>query len=68
MTTGIRRSYTKLRGVGQEKDTKTHQMRRIALDTETIVLLREHKARMQQRCHELGAGWSENSFVFGTIS
>ncbi|MFJ8813051.1 site-specific integrase [Amycolatopsis thermoflava] len=60
----IRRSYTKLRGVGQEKDTKTHQMRRIALDTETIVLLREHKARMQERCHELGAKRSENSFVF----
>ncbi len=50
--------------MGQEKDTKTHQMRRVALDTETIVLLREHKARMQQRCHELGAKWSENSFVF----
>lgn len=31
----VRKSYTTLRGVGREKDTKTHQMRRIALDTET---------------------------------
>ncbi|MGH3908024.1 MAG: tyrosine-type recombinase/integrase [Pseudonocardiaceae bacterium] len=29
------------KGVGTEKDTKTHQMRRIALDTETVALLQE---------------------------
>jgi integrase len=60
----IRRSYTKLRGNGKEKDTKTHQMRRIALDTETIVLLREHKARSQQRYRDLDAEWSEDTYVF----
>ncbi|MEO7195422.1 MAG: hypothetical protein ABIZ05_11465 [Pseudonocardiaceae bacterium] len=50
----IRSSYTLRRGVGTEKDTKTHQMRRIALDTETIVLLREHKDRCQARMNEFG--------------
>jgi integrase-like protein len=39
-------------------------MRRIALDTETIVLLREHKARCQQRYRDLGAEWNENTYVF----
>ncbi|MBN6037737.1 site-specific integrase [Amycolatopsis sp. 195334CR] len=60
----IRRSYTTLRGVGTEKDTKTHQMRRIALDTETTVLLREHLARCQQRYEALGVQWNADSYVF----
>ena len=60
----IRRSYTKLRGNGREKDTKTHQMRRIALDTETTVLLREHKARCQQRHAGLGTKWNEDTYLF----
>lgn len=34
---------------GKEKDTKTHQNRRIALDTETVVLLREQRERVNQR-------------------
>ncbi len=57
-------SYTTLKGVGREKDTKTHQMRRIALDTETTVLLREHKIRCQKLYALLGADWDENSYVF----
>lgn len=60
----VRSSYTTLKGVGREKDTKTHQMRRIALDTETTVLLREHKRRCQELFAELGAKWDENSYVF----
>ena len=41
-------------GVGVEKDTKTHQMRRIALDTETVALLTEHKRRCAERMRALG--------------
>jgi integrase len=41
----IRRNYVLYKGVGVEKDTKTHQMRRIALDSETVTLLREHRVR-----------------------
>jgi integrase len=37
-TIDIRRSYILHKGVGTEKDTKTHQMRRIALDSETVTL------------------------------
>ena len=38
----IRRNYVWTNGRGVEKDTKTHQMRRIALDPETVELLRAH--------------------------
>ncbi|MPY85974.1 MAG: tyrosine-type recombinase/integrase, partial [Actinophytocola sp.] len=60
----VRRSYTVVRGVGSEKDTKTHQIRRIALDSETIVLLREHKQRCQQEREQLDLLWSEDFYVF----
>lgn len=60
----VRRSYRLRHGVGTEKDTKTHQMRRIALDTETVVLLTEHKDRCAQRLRELGAELADDMYVF----
>jgi integrase len=60
----IRRSYVMSRGKGKEKDTKTHQMRRIALDSETIALLRAHKERSRQRLTELGIALTDDMFVF----
>ena len=53
-TIEIRRNYILHRGVGVEKGTKTHQMRRIALDSETVALLREHRERVRARIGELG--------------
>jgi integrase len=52
--------------LGKEKGTKTHQNRRIALDTETVVLLKEHKARVKQRVEDLGLEFSEDVFVFSS--
>jgi integrase len=49
----VRSSYRLRGGVGVEKDTKTHQMRRIALDSETVALLLEHKARCAERMRDL---------------
>jgi integrase len=49
---------------GKEKDTKTHQNRRIALDTETVVLLKEHRKRVEARLSELGRKFTEDKFVF----
>lgn len=63
----IRRSYTLRRGVGKEKDTKTHQMRRIALDTETLVLLKEHKQRCRDRLAKFGIELTEDMYVFSGI-
>lgn len=49
---------------GKEKDTKTHQSRRIALDTETLVLLREQRERVRDRVASLGVEFSDDMFVF----
>jgi hypothetical protein len=50
-STWTRRSSTLRRNwvLGAEKDTKTHQNRRTALDSETLTLLREHQARVEAR-------------------
>ena len=60
----IRSSYRLRHGVGIEKDTKTHQMRRIALDTETVGLLREHRQRWRDRLAELGLELTDDMYVF----
>lgn len=49
---------------GKEKDTKTHQSRRIALDTETLVLLSEQRLRVQKRVESLGTKFSDDLFAF----
>ena len=42
----IRRNFVQRQGRKIEKDTKTHQMRRIALDPETIIVLEEYHNRV----------------------
>jgi integrase len=49
---------------GKEKDTKTHQNRRIAFDTETVVLLKEQRDRVRARVEALGCEFSDDLFVF----
>ena len=39
-------------------------MRRIALDSETVALLTEHKSRCAERMQALGSELSENMYVF----
>jgi integrase len=60
----VRRSYRLRHGVGVEKDTKTHQMRRIAFDSETVALLTEHKRRCAERLRLLGGELTEDMYVF----
>lgn len=50
--------------LGKDKDTKTHQNRRIALDSETVTLLREHRARVEARVTSLGRPFMNELFVF----
>jgi integrase len=64
----VRRSYRLRYGVGVEKDTKTHQMRRIALDNESVVLLAEYKARCTQRMKDLGTTLTEDMYVFPRLA
>ncbi|MDQ3763525.1 MAG: site-specific integrase [Actinomycetota bacterium] len=60
----IRRSLVRRNGKTILKDTKTHQMRVIKLDQDTIGILREHKARAEQRCAELSTTLNDDAFVF----
>ena len=47
-----------------EKDTKTHQHRRVVLDDETVDVLREHRARCQQNAGSLGLELPPTAYVF----
>jgi integrase len=61
----VRRNFIKRNGIEKTKATKTHQMRRVALDTETVVLLAEQKTRVQTRCAEGGIDFDEEKiYVF----
>ncbi|TDP97927.1 tyrosine-type recombinase/integrase [Labedaea rhizosphaerae] len=51
---------------GKEKDTKTHQSRRIALDTETLVLLKEQRERVKARRAKAELDFSDDLFVFSS--
>jgi integrase len=47
-----------------EKDTKTHQARRVAIDAATVDLLAAHKTAMEQRAELCGLILGEGAFVF----
>lgn len=47
-----------------EKDTKSHQQRRLALDEETLDLLRQHRARCEVYAQAIDARLAEEAFVF----
>lgn len=47
-----------------EKDTKTHQHRRVVVDEETAALLREHRALAEAQAEEFGAKLDNSGYVF----
>jgi integrase len=47
-----------------EKDTKSHQERRIALDAETIAILDEHLERQDAMAKELDLTLDDSAFLF----
>jgi integrase len=56
----IRRNYVD----GIEKDTKTHQIRRIALDNDTCQLLSAQRERYEEQIRALGDEPRDDAFVF----
>ncbi len=60
----IRRNYVRAGGKSVEKDTKTHQMRRLALDSTTVEVLSEHYARYQAACRSVGTDANPQAFLF----
>jgi integrase len=68
-TTGvltIRTSIAQLGAKTWEKDTKTHQQRRIALDEQTLSLLRAYLRRCQQRAETLDFRLPDDARMFST--
>jgi integrase len=51
-------------GVLREKDTKTHQQRRVALDEETVEVLLGHRELRKQLLLDLGLDWNPEAYVF----
>ncbi len=60
----LERSIDQRSGRTWEKDTKTHQHRRIALDPETVTLLAAHRRRCEARAEMLGVPLADAAFVF----
>ncbi|MGH3569458.1 MAG: site-specific integrase [Pseudonocardia sp.] len=60
----IRRNYVRSSRQGIEKDTKTHQMRRISLDAETVAVLAEHRGRYDERARALVVEPVDQAFLF----
>jgi integrase len=64
-TITIRRTvYVDAQGQLQEKDTKTHQQRRVVLDAETAAVLRERRARAAAQAEALGSSLQPDCYVF----
>jgi integrase len=61
----LRRSlYVDELGEVREKDTKTHQQRRIALDADTVEVLRTVLDESRSRATALDVDWSDQGYVF----
>lgn len=60
----IRRNYVWLAGRGIEKDTKTHQMRRIALDPATVDVLTAHRQQYEAQVRAIGLEPTDDAFLF----
>jgi integrase len=66
-TVWLRRAIRKEGGRLVEAELKTHQQRRIALDAETVAVLREHHERCRARATALGFELAPDAFVFSGV-
>jgi integrase len=60
----LRRSLYMDGGVLREKDTKTHQQRRVALDAETVDVFVRHREAREKQLQAIGIEWDLNAYVF----
>lgn len=63
-TLTVERSNAQTRAGLHEKTTKTAQRRRVALDEGTVLLLREHRRRMEDQCRQLGIRLGASAYLF----
>jgi len=60
----IRRNLVRQDGTTVIKDTKTHQMRIVSLDPDTVAILTDHKRRVEYQCAGIGTTLTDDAFVF----
>jgi integrase len=60
----VRRNYVRVKGRAIEKDTKTHRMRRLALDAATVAVLTEHHQRYLDRARVLEIEPTGEAYLF----
>jgi len=63
-TVSISRNYVRANRKGREKDTKTHQMRRVSLDPATVEVLTEHRQRYDDLAKAVGIKPADDAFLF----
>lgn len=63
----VRRNYVRANGEGYDKDTKSHQMRRLSIDEPTVDLLRAHQASCEQLLALLGLRLGDDHYVFSAV-
>ena len=60
----IERSNAHPKAGVKEKETKTRQQRRVALDPQTLEMLTAHRDRCEQRCGTLGCELDPSAYLF----
>ncbi len=60
----VHRSNAQTKAGIKEKETKTGQRRKVALDPHTLGLLSQHGELWEQRCSDLGCALDPDTFVF----
>jgi integrase len=63
----IRRSISQVAQELREKDTKTHQSRRVALDDATVVVRRQHRRRQGELALALGVHVADDALPFADV-
>jgi integrase len=63
-TVVLRKSRGQVSAKQWEKDTKTHQQRRVALDSDTIEAMTEHRGRCEARAQSVGVELTPDAYVF----
>lgn len=60
----VKQNHVRARGKTYDKDTKTHQERRVSLDAATVDVLRKHHARYDADTDMLGLELSDDAYLF----
>ena len=63
-TLNVRRNYVRAAGEGHDKDTKSHQMRRLGIDQATLDLLQDHRDRCTELLSLAGVDLDGDHLVF----